>query len=81
MISVKKVKPLDNYILLLEFNNDEVRYFDMKDYLDHGLFKELKNKSVFNSVNVYYDTINWSNGVDICPEVLYKKSTNELSND
>lgn len=77
MFAVKKVKPLDDYILLLEFENNEVKYFDMKDYLDHGLFKELKNKAVFDSVKVYYDTVNWSNGVDICPEVLYKKGINK----
>ncbi len=48
----------------------------MKPYLDKGLFKDLKDEKIFKSVRVSFDTIEWSNGLDIDPEFLYKNSTN-----
>lgn len=74
MISVINVMPLDNYRLLLEFNNYEKKIFDMNEYLDHGIFSELRNPGMFRSVKVSYDTIEWINGADLCPDVLYEKS-------
>ena len=71
---VIKVKPLDNYKLLLTFENNEERIFDMKDYLNHGVFKELKDKKLFNTVHISFDTIEWGNGADLDPETLYEKS-------
>lgn len=73
-IGVKRVKPLDNFKLLLTFVNDEEKIFDVSSYLDHGLFAELRNESMFRSVHVCFDSIEWANGVDICPEVLYEES-------
>jgi hypothetical protein len=68
------VKPLENYILLLEFENTEKRVFDMKPYLNKGIFKELSDVKVFNSVRISFDSIEWSNHADIDPEFLYDKS-------
>jgi hypothetical protein len=78
MIEVINVQPLENYMLKLEFNNTEVKYFDMKSYLNHGIFKELQDLRIFNSVKIFFETINWSNGADLCPEVLYENSTFEI---
>jgi hypothetical protein len=68
------VKPLENYLLLLTFINGEKRKFDMKPYLDTGIFKELKDVSIFNTVKTCFDTIEWENKADFDPEVLYSKS-------
>ncbi len=73
-LSVKDVKALDEYKLLLTFDNDEERIFDMKPYLDKGIFTELKDKAMFNSVRVSYDTIEWENQADMDPERLYEDS-------
>jgi len=73
-LSVKKVKSLSNYKLELTFENKEKRIFDVKPYLDTGLFKTLKDEDYFKMVKVSYDTIEWPNGVDLDPEVLYEKS-------
>jgi len=73
-LSVKKVKPLSDYNLELTFENNEVKIFDVKPYLDTGLFKTLKDEKLFKTVKVSYDTIEWSNKVDLDPEVLYEKS-------
>jgi hypothetical protein len=74
-LAVKKVEPLGNYILLLTFENDEKKHFDMKPYLDVGIFKELKEIRVFNSVKTSFDSIEWENNADFDPEVLYQQST------
>ena len=46
----------------------------MKPYLDIGIFKELKDVSLFNTVRKSFDTIEWANEADFDPEILYKKS-------
>lgn len=74
MIAISSVQPLDNYKLLLTFNTNESKVFDMNEYLDHGLFTQLKSKELFDTVRISFDTIQWANGLDLCPEVLYEKS-------
>jgi hypothetical protein len=76
-ISIKSVIPLENYCLLLTFENDEKRIFDMNDYLDKGIFSEIKEKNLFNTVHVKFDTIEWDNGADLDPEILYLESKAE----
>ena len=73
-LSVNKVKALDDYKLELTFENKETRIFDVKPYLDTGLFKKLKDKNYFKMVKVSFDTIEWPEGIDLDPEVLYEKS-------
>ncbi|ADK81311.1 DUF2442 domain-containing protein [Sediminispirochaeta smaragdinae] len=76
-LGVKDVKPLQDYKLLLTFENDEVRYFDMYPYLDLGIFSELRDIAKFNALSVKFDTIEWPNGADLDPEVLYSESSVE----
>lgn len=73
-LSVKSVKALDDYKLMVTFENDEKRIFDMVPYLEVGKFSELKNKSLFSSVKVHFDSIEWANRIDLDPEFLYQKS-------
>jgi hypothetical protein len=68
------VKPQSDYKLLLTFDNDEIREFDVKPYLNHGIFSELSDVSIFNSVHVSFDSIEWKNGADLDPETLYDES-------
>ncbi|MGO9119510.1 MAG: DUF2442 domain-containing protein [Desulfomonilaceae bacterium] len=74
--AVKKVKPLDEYRLLLLFANGEERVFDVSPYLDIGKFTELRDISLFRSVVVKFDSIEWANHLDLDPEFLYEKSVN-----
>lgn len=71
-LSVKEVKTLDDYRLLLTFENGEIKIFDMKPYLDKGIYKELRKMSVFKSAKVNFDTVEWNNEADIDPETLYE---------
>ena len=72
--AVKEVKPTDNYVLILTFENGEQRKFDMKPYLTTGIFNELNDVTKFNTVHVSFDTIEWENEADFDPEVLYNNS-------
>jgi hypothetical protein len=69
---VKDVKPLDNYMLLLTFTNEEKALFDVSKYLDYKYWSELKNTAIFNTVKVSGGSIEWIHGQDFCPDELYK---------
>lgn len=73
-LAIKEVKTLENYKLRLTFQNQETREFDVSGLLNMGKFKELKDKAMFNSVKVSFDTIEWANKLDLDPEYLYEKS-------
>lgn len=68
------VKPLENYILLIEFDNKELKYFDVKPYLKYKAFEKIKDKEKFKKVRVSGLSIEWDNGIDICPDELYNNS-------
>jgi hypothetical protein len=71
---VTDVKPESDYKLLITFNNGETKFFDVKPYLGIGIFSDLRDLSVFNSVKPFMGSIQWSNGVDLCPDTLYLES-------
>jgi len=48
--------------------------FDVKPYLDKGIFSELKDMKVFNSVRPFLGSIQWKDGQDFCPDTLYMDS-------
>ena len=68
------MKPEQNYSLLLTFSNGEVKWFDVKPYLEIEIFWKLQDLSVFNSVKPFLGSIQWVNGVDLCPDTLYMES-------
>ena len=68
---VKDVKPNPDHTLTLVFDNGERKVFDVKPYLDKGIFKELKNLKIFNAVRPFLGSIEWPNGQDFCPDTLY----------
>jgi Protein of unknown function (DUF2442) len=73
-LSVTDVKPLEDYKLLLTFENDEQKVFDVTPYLEVGKFSELKDDDLFKSVHISFDSIAWKNQLDLDPELLYSKS-------
>jgi hypothetical protein len=71
---VKYVYPKNDYIIEIIFSNNEKKYFDIKPYLNFGIFQDLKNEYVFNTVKASCGTAVWNNGIDICPDTLYLES-------
>lgn len=72
-LSVISAKALDDYKLLIGFENNEQKIFDVKPYLEIGKFKELKDEKLFRTVKVKFDSIEWDNMLDLDPELLYQK--------
>ena len=50
MRKIIAVKPLDNYILEVEFENNCIKLFDFSSYLSYPVFKILKDINNFNKV-------------------------------
>ncbi len=74
MIRIVNITPLDNYELLLEFDNGEKKIKDMKPYLEKGIFSKLKNKEFFQQVKISFGTICWGRELDLDAENLYQTS-------
>lgn len=80
---IRNVDALSNLILKIEFENNEIKYYDVKDIIKK--FKEfdiLKNETFF--MNAYVDiggyAVIWSDDLDIDCEELYKNSSSNLEN-
>jgi hypothetical protein len=76
--SVVKVSPGKDYVLTIVFDNGESGTLDMKQFLDFGVFKRLKNYDIFKTVRVSFDTIEWDTGIDLDPEFIYIESKKVL---
>ena len=68
---VRSVKPNVDYTLTIVFDNGDVRIFDVRPYLDKGIFRELRDHSAFNSVRPFLGSVQWQGGQDFCPDMLY----------
>ncbi|MBR8827693.1 MAG: DUF2442 domain-containing protein [Gomphosphaeria aponina SAG 52.96 = DSM 107014] len=74
---ISEVIPLSNYKLKLIFTNGEQGIYDCSNFLNFGIFKELKDKNYFNQVQVLHGTVTWPHEQDICPDTLYLDSIKE----
>jgi hypothetical protein len=72
--TVKSVAPEKDFTLHLWFSNGEEGIFDVKPYLKMGIFKELNNPTVFNSVHPDGLSIEWNNEASLCPDTVYLNS-------
>ena len=70
---VEHAVPLDNYNLLLTFNNGERRQFDVTPLFQLPMYHNLKK--VFPLVTVQYGTVLWPGDLDISPDTLYLQGT------
>ena len=71
--SIGKVTPGKDYVLSILFDNGESGTLDMKQFLDFGVFKRLKDHNAFKKVRVSFDTIEWESGIDLDPEFVYEE--------
>jgi hypothetical protein len=71
---VEKVRPVDDYRLILKFANGEIRVFDVGPYLNIRIFRELRDQNKFRAVRVFLGSVQWLGGQDFCPDTLYLDS-------
>jgi len=69
----KKVEALDDYCLYVEIEDGRRGIFDVKPYLECGVFRELKDVHYFNQVGILFGAITWPHEQDIAPETLLAK--------
>ncbi len=74
MEKILKVSPQDDFTLIIEFDTGECKRFDVKPYLNKGVFKQLQDITKFKQAYVDYDTVVWPGEIDISPDTLYDLS-------
>ena len=68
------VTPQDDPTLVLVVEDGSQGLFDVRPYLDKGIFVELKNLAYFKQVRIAFGTVQWPHEQDIAPETLYHDS-------
>ncbi len=79
---IKEIKEVNNFELLLLFNNNEIRKVNLEPKLiewttsPQSKFGQLLNLSFFKTIRLdsEMETVVWDNGIDLCPNVLYEMS-------
>lgn len=71
---VTQVNPLEDFRLELTFENGERRIFDMKPYLQQGVFIRLQSRSLFQAARVVAGSVEWPGEIDLSYDTLYLKS-------
>ena len=71
-LEVTQAQHLDNYKLLITFNNGVQKTVDLQNELNGSFFAPLKQLEYFKQFQIKYNTIEWENGADYAPEYLYE---------
>lgn len=68
------VVPLEKYRLLLTFETNEEKIFNVAPYISGDWFGKLQDTNYFTTVRVSGSTVEWADGQDIAPHELYENS-------
>lgn len=68
---VRRVYPVGNFTLEVEFETGERRLFDVTPYLHRGVFVRLQDRSVFRLARVVAGSVEWPGGIDLSYDTLY----------
>lgn len=71
-LEIIKAKYLNDYKVLLDFNDGVSKTVDLKNELVGKIFQPLKDKNYFKTFSIKFNTIEWENGADFAPEYLYQ---------
>ena len=79
---VKKILSIEPYNLTLQFDDGSVRKLNLEEKIrqwsrtENSIYKFLLDKDNFLKVELNNElaTIQWSNGIDFCPDMLYEWS-------
>lgn len=78
---IKNVEALKNKILKIEFENNKIKYYDMKNIIKkYNEFEILNNENIFNMAKVDkggYGII-WNDKLDISGEELYVNGVDNI---
>jgi len=72
---VRTVMPLSDYRIYVEIADGRRGIFDLKPYLDRGVFRELRDQHYFRQVGILLGAVTWPHDQDIAPETLLEEMT------
>lgn len=70
MIKVQQVETRDNYLLFIELSNGKKGVFDVKPYLNKGIFTELKDPNYFSAARPAFGGVVWPNEQDFSADTI-----------
>ncbi len=74
ILSVERVVPLKDRMLLVTFDSGETRLFDTT-LLSGPVFEPLSDEQIFMHPTIEHGVVTWNNGeIDCAPEYMYKNS-------
>lgn len=68
---IRSARPLQDFKLDVEFVNGERKIFDVSPYLDSGVFRALRDRSVFGAVQVVEGALEWPGEIDLSWDTIY----------
>jgi hypothetical protein len=71
---VKQVEYESPYKLIITFDNDAVRLFDITDYLQYPVYTTLQDETFCRRAKVFNGTVIWDDIIDFDPDTLYIES-------
>lgn len=71
--NVIQVIVLPDYKLQVQFENGELKVFDMSPYLKYPAFSDLNYDNLFARAKVLNGTVVWTDEIDISTDTLYLK--------
>ncbi len=79
---IKTAIALNDHVLLIEFDNQQRKIYDVTPLLSRAMFEPLKNKLLFNSVSVEQGgyAVAWGSEIDISEYELWQHGKNYSEN-
>jgi hypothetical protein len=72
MHTIKRSFYLNDYKILLQFDDKKFKVVDLEKEIWGPIFEPLKDLNYFKKVKTKGGTLVWPNEADFCPDVLYK---------
>jgi hypothetical protein len=71
---IKSASAIDNHTLIIEFDNNELKKYDVSPLLNKDMFAPLNNPALFKAVKVEQDgyAVAWNSEIDISEYELWR---------
>jgi|TARA_B100001093_G_scaffold380517_1_gene365965 hypothetical protein len=70
-LHVEEADYIEDYQVLLSFNDGSKRVADLSNSLNGPIFEPLRDKEYFKNFQLEGFTLSWDNGADFSPEYLH----------
>lgn len=70
MVKILEAKPMENYTIAVKLDNGKTGVFDTSEFLDKGIFTELRDINYFHQMRVNGRSISWPHSQDFCADTI-----------